>query len=1023
MRHRDRSLQRRGRLGALLGFAAALLIADAVDAATKGELSFQQRVPEFDISGATSLTPSPDGNHLYATGDDTLTVLRVTASGDDYEYVETETEGVDDPTDPGGTVDGINGASDAVVSPDGKHVYVAGGVGESGVAIFDRNAATGALSFNAAVTDDDLTWAEAVAISPGGDHVYVAGQNDDTVVTFSRNSTTGALTLVEIETDGVDDAGDSGPTVDGLDEPTSLAVAPDGEGVYVGTDFPERSLVAFSRNTTTGKLNFAELEKDGVDDAGDPGGTVDGLDTVEDVVVSADNDTVYASGSFDDAIAVFERDTATEKLSFLEAEEDGVDDPTDPGGTAAGIDSPRDMALSADDDNLYAAGSTSDGVGVFRRTGSGKLIFLEAELDGADDPSDAGPAATGLDGASAVAVAPDDGHVFAGASNESGVAVLSRGAGLGALSFVRSRPDLRIARPTGMAISPDGEHMAVLAAGDDLLYSLERDETDGTVATVDTEIEGVDDPSDPGGAANGLYESSSVTFSPDGKHVYVTAYSEYSIAVFALNQATGELTYVETEKDGVDSGDGGGTVDGLYEPYSVAVSPDGKSVYAPGDGDDAITAFTRNSTTGRIVFAESELDGVGGVEGLGGADSVAVSPDDKHVYVGSESDEAVVVFARNSTTSQLAFVEVKQSTTAGGSVAALDSVADIVVSADGKQLYVLADDRVLRFDRNAANGHLTLAEVETDGVNDPTDPGGAVAGLSDAETLELSADGEELYVSGEFSPGSIATFSRNRATGALSFLEIETQGLNDPTDAGPTVEGLGSVSALAVSPDDRFLYATARNDNSLTIFSREDDFVAPDTTITGGPADGDATADSTPAFTWASSEAGSTFECSVDGAAFGACASPLPDLADGEHSFAVAATDSQGNPDATPAERAFTVDTELTGGKVRAKDKQKQDGRKIKVELKLTAGETARGVGKGKIKVGKKTYPLKKLTKDLAPGRTKVLKLKPKKSKDKKRIAKGLKHGKKASASLTGVLTDPVGNKLTKKTTVKLKRK
>ncbi len=63
-------------------------------------------------------------------------------------------------------------------------------------------------------------------------------------------------------------------------------------------------------------------------------------------------------------------------------------------------------------------------------------------------------------------------------------------------------------------------------------------------------------------------------------------------------------------------------------------------------------------------------------------------------------------------------------------------------------------------------------------------------------------------------------------------------------------------------------------------------------------------------FTFSASETGAKFECKLDGAAFAPCTSPQPigDLADGEHTFSVRATDLAGNTDDTPATRTFTVD-------------------------------------------------------------------------------------------------------------------
>lgn len=87
------------------------------------------------------------------------------------------------------------------------------------------------------------------------------------------------------------------------------------------------------------------------------------------------------------------------------------------------------------------------------------------------------------------------------------------------------------------------------------------------------------------------------------------------------------------------------------------------------------------------------------------------------------------------------------------------------------------------------------------------------------------------------------------------------------------------------------------------------DTVAPNTTISSGPSG--AVSSTSATFGFAASEDGSTFACSLDGAAYTACSSPrsLTGLANGTHTFRVRATDPAGNTDATPATRTWTVDT------------------------------------------------------------------------------------------------------------------
>jgi sugar lactone lactonase YvrE len=87
------------------------------------------------------------------------------------------------------------------------------------------------------------------------------------------------------------------------------------------------------------------------------------------------------------------------------------------------------------------------------------------------------------------------------------------------------------------------------------------------------------------------------------------------------------------------------------------------------------------------------------------------------------------------------------------------------------------------------------------------------------------------------------------------------------------------------------------------------DALVPETSITAGPSG--LTNDPTPSFEFTSTKHGSSFACSLDGAPPVACQSPLTTdtLAEGPHTFAVVATDAQGNADPTPASRDFTVDT------------------------------------------------------------------------------------------------------------------
>mgnify|MGYP001395715811 FL=1 len=154
-------------------------------------------------------------------------------------------------------------------------------------------------------------------------------------------------------------------------------------------------------------------------------------------------------------------------------------------------------------------------------------------------------------------------------------------------------------------------------------------------------VEGVD----------GLDGAIGVTISPDGKHLYAASCVDKVLAVFSRNAPTAELTFVETHKDG------SALIDGLAGAASVIVSPNGNQVYVAGTIYNTVTMFSRNSATVELTIAQIWRDGVGGVDGLDGASSIAISPDEKHLYTSGRDDDAVAVFSRSIPSADLEIVK------------------------------------------------------------------------------------------------------------------------------------------------------------------------------------------------------------------------------------------------------------------------------------------------------------------------------------------------------------------------------
>jgi hypothetical protein len=128
----------------------------------------------------------------------------------------------------------------------------------------------------------------------------------------------------------------------------------------------------------------------------------------------------------------------------------------------------------------------------------------------------------------------------------------------------------------------------------------------------------------------------------------------------------------------------------------------------------------------------------------------------------------------------------------------------------------------------------------------------------------------------------------------------------DPTvDLDPSATYTATVKGGASGVKDLTGNSLAQDQSwSFSTAAASQDTTPPETTIDSGTVkQKDAS------FTFSSSEPGSTFECSLDSAAFSTCSSPTTytRLANGSHSFQVRAIDAARNTDPTPASRTWKV--------------------------------------------------------------------------------------------------------------------
>jgi DNA-binding beta-propeller fold protein YncE len=414
-----------------------------------------------------------------------------------------------------GSSDGLQGAFDSVVSPDGRHVYLAAKKDDA-ISEWSRDASTGALGYLGRVSWDGLAGGSipnlnrpvTLALSPDGLHLYVGCTNSHSLVILARDPASGLLAYVDSVLDGADGAS--------LEWPFGLAVSPDGAFVYAGdfrSVFDNGAVNVFARDASSGRLTHVQTLVHPPYDAS----VIDGLDRVRGIALSPGGDTLYTTSHGDNAVGVYTRDALTGMLSFVEVQRSGA-------GGVTGLGDPYAVAFSPDGAHVYVA--------------SHGFQHFDAMLPGSVD-------------------------------------VFARNPATGALTIAYTYPEGGIGSvgEDDVAISPGGDRVYVSAQGQvsDSSYRgrlavFSRDATTGALARLDVISDGVN-------GAEGLKSAMAVALSPDGQSVYVS--SELAQPPLASQAESGALSvfleqpYDPTPapacNDGIDN-DGDGLADYPADP-------------------------------------------------------------------------------------------------------------------------------------------------------------------------------------------------------------------------------------------------------------------------------------------------------------------------------------------------------------------------------------------------------------------------------------------------------------------------
>ena len=225
---------------------------------------------------------------------------------------------------------------------------------------------------------------------------------------------------------------------------------------------------------------------------------------------------------------------------------------------------------------------------------------------------------------------------------------------------------------------------------------------------------------------------------------------------------------------------------------AIAVSPDGKSVYAGYQSSSlyagGVAVYSRNTTTGALTFSTNNSSSNNGM------DSIVVSADNKNVYAGYSSNSSyaggVAVYNRNVTTGAL--------TLSTNNTSSLNAMNAVVLSPDGISAYTGYQSNssfaggAAVYNRNISTGVISLSTNITNSNN----------GM---KSIGISPDGKSIYTGYQGNSsfaGGVAVYSRNVSTGVLSF-------------SANVINSNNAMNGITVSPDGKSVYTGYQTNSSF----------------------------------------------------------------------------------------------------------------------------------------------------------------------------------------------------------------
>jgi hypothetical protein len=288
----------------------------------------------------------------------------------------------------------------------------------------------------------------------------------------------------------------------------------------------------------------------------------------------------------------------------------------------------------------------------------------------------------------------------------------------------------------------------------------------------------------------------------------------------------------------------------LGDVSDLAIAPDGRHLYVA--SFSTIWTFRRDRVSGALRRVPGRAGcvrqwgrpGCGRAHGLGGIESILVSPDGRHVYAAARGSRSIAAFRRHPVSGRLTQLRGRlgcvsrfPSPCSRGGARGLLAPRRLAISRDGRNVYAAstvfigsreAKSALAVFTRNRRSGSLRQPGGPRSCVTSRRAPVCTVArGLEGAGSVAVSYDGKTLYA-GSLTNAAVTVFRRGRSgriaqlAGPAGCVARRSSARFRRRFGCGGARLLGDVETLLPSADGKSLYVFSDQAERLLIFRRHD---------------------------------------------------------------------------------------------------------------------------------------------------------------------------------------------------------